>query len=309
MVLTMSNKMKGSMIVEASLILPVVVICILPFLYLFRMLLFQMVLEKGVDECVKQMAIEMYVLERISILPECNEEEEKEIDQSKIEQLEVLVDEYTAFFEEDGWKEKLQEWGYELAGEMILKERLEEWLKTEKLDAWGVRGGWSGISVSKSDFIYTETGHHYLIKGAVSFEWENIFAFWMPEPVTIQRIYHCFVGEEGASEEQSDINSSGDVMVYRIGNGTKYHSSQCYLLSKNTYTSTQSEAEKSGRKPCERCKPCGEITVYQTKGGEHYHMGNCSYLYPDVTQLSMEEAAKLGYTGCGLCQGENQYFS
>ena len=306
----MSNRnLKASLTVEASLVLPMVVICILPFLYLFRMLLFQVVLEKGIDECMKQMAIEMYVLERVSILPEYSDEEEKEIEQSKMEQLEALIDEYTAFFEEDGWKEKIEEWGYELAGELLFQEKLEGWLETEKLDAWGVQGGWSGISVSKSDFLYAEEGHHYLIKGAVTFEWEKLFSFWQPKSVTVQRVYHCFVGEKTASLEQNEEENTNGVLVYRIGNGTKYHSSGCYLISKNVYTTTRSNAEKTGKEPCERCEPDQAITVYQTKGGEHYHMENCSYLNPNVTSLLLEEAIRLGYTGCGLCQGESRYFS
>lgn len=301
---------KGSITVEASLVVPIVVFCILPFIYLFRMLLFQMVMEKGVDECVKQMAVEMYVLERISILPECDEEEEKEIEQTKVEQVEKIIEEYTAFFEDERWKEEFQEWGYELAGELLLREKLQAWLETEKLSAWGVKDEWSGISVSESDFLYTEDGHHYLIKGAVSFEWMTPFSFWKPKTISVQRVYHCFVGEDWAiAKEEGEEGDNNDRVVCLIGNGTKYHSSSCYLINKNVYTSTRSSAEKGGKQPCGRCKPYGSITVYQTKGGGHYHMEKCSYLNPDVISMKWEKAVGLGYTGCGLCQEENRYFS
>ena len=309
MALMTNRSLKGAMTVEASIILPIVIICILPFIYLFRMLQFQIVLEKGIDECLKHMAIEMYILERVSMMPECKEEEETEIETSKIEQIEILMDQYTDFFEEEGWKDMLQEWGYELVGELLFQERLEEWLEAEQLDAWGVQDGWLGIIVSESDFLYTEDGHHDLIKGAVTFEWESMFSFWKPKSVTVQRVYHCFVGENGSSKVENEENTHNNIVVYRIGNGMKYHCSGCYLISKNVYTSTKSMAEKNGKQACGRCEPHNAITVYQTKGGEHYHMENCSYLNPDVAALSLEEAIRFGYTECGLCWEGNQYFS
>ena len=292
------------------MVLPVVVICILPFIYLLRMLLCQIVLERGVDECVKQMAIEIYVLDRVSVLPEYDEEEEKaEVDEEKAKQLQKLINEYTAFFEEEGWKDKLQEWGYELVGELLLQERLQKWLDTENLNAWGIKDGWDGITVSKSDFLYDEENHHYLIKGAISFEWETLFSFWKPKKITIQRVYHCFVGEKSISVTNNEENDGDDVVVYRIGEGVKYHSAGCYLINKNIYTSTKSQAEQQGKSPCDRCEPTQIITVYQTKGGDHYHTASCSYLKPDISSLKLEEAIQLGYTGCGLCQGGNHYFS
>ena len=305
-----SNSVKGSVTTEASIIIPIMIICLLPFIYLFRMLLCQMVMEQGLDECLKQMATEMYVLERISILPEHSQEMEKtEFDQTKVEQLQELIDQYTFFFEEESWKDILQEWGYELAGEMLLKQRLQNWLEAENLNAWGVENGWVGINVTKSDFLYEEEGHQYLIKGTISFKWKTLFSFWRPEEETIQRVYHCFVGEESEMYEEGKDEEGNDQVVYRIGKGTKYHSDRCYLINKNVYTSTRSQAEMNGKKPCERCSPNNAITIYQTEGGEHYHAAGCSYINPEVIPIEKEEATRLGYTGCGLCQEENHYFS
>ena len=305
------ERLKGSMTVEASIIIPLVVICILPFIYLFRMLLFQLILEKGLDECVKEMAAEIYVLERISVMPEYSDEEEKaEVKRNELEQMQALIDEYTALLEEEGWKEKTEELGFELLGELLLEQKLKNWLKSENLNAWGVENGWGSVSVGKSDFFYSQEGHHYLIKGAVSFNWKKLFSFWNTDTVTLQRVYHSFVGEEanqkGGGEETEDESFE---MVYRIGDGTRYHKASCYLICKNVYTITKSDAEKTGCSPCDRCKPQNEVTVYKTSGGDHYHTDSCSYLYPEVTSLTLEEAISLGYRGCGICQGENNYFS
>lgn len=303
------NSLKGSLTVEASIVIPIVVICILPFIYLFRMLLFQVVLEKGLDECMKEMAAEVYVLERIVRLPEYEEEEsEVAVEEGKLQQVQQLIDEYTKLFEEDGWQTKLEELGFEIVGELLLEQRLKDWLASENLTTWGVQGGWDGVSVMKSEFFYSEEGHHYLIKGAVSYEWQNLFSFWPMKPVTIQRVYHSFVGEDGQSSEEEN-KGEDSVIVYRIGEGRCYHKASCYLIRKNVFATTKENAEKAGSSPCERCQPQGETTVYKTKGGTHYHTNDCSYLYPQVSAFTLKEALEKGYSGCGICQGESDYFS
>ena len=306
-----NSSFKGAITAEASMVLPIIVICILPFIFVFRMLLFQIVLENGVDECVKQMAIEMYLLERISVLPQYNDEKENiEIDQSKAEQLQKVIEEYASFFSEEEWNDRLQEWGYELAGEILFKQRLQKWLEKENLSEWGVEEEWDGIEVTESDFLYEKENHHFLISGTVSYEWEKVSSIWKPERVMIRRVYHCFVGENiSMYDPDGKTEYSDEETVYCIGSGTKYHSVDCYLINKDVYTSTKGQAEMAGKQPCERCDPVNLITVYQTGGGDHYHTQNCSYLNPKVTLLTREEALRLGYTGCGLCWGGEKYFS
>ena len=293
------------------MIFPVMVICLLPFLYLFRMLLCQMILEKGLDECLKQISIEMYVLERASILPEnVPEEEEGKIELSKLEQFQIVMKQYTDFFEEEGWKEEVQEWGYDLVGEILLKQKLQRWLENENLNIWGIRNGWNGIQMLDSSFLYEEDGHHYLLKGVLAIQWNSLFSFWTPKRVTIQRVYHGFVGENNdVNEESENKEETENSTVYRIGEGNKYHNEDCFLIQKDVYASTKQQSETEGREACIRCSPENLVTVYQTKGGEHYHTKHCTYLNPTITVLNIEEAIQLGYTGCRLCQEENQYFS
>ena len=307
-----NRRLKGSMTVEAAIVMPVVIICILPFIYLFRMLLFQTIMEKSLDECMREMASEIYILERISIMPEYDAEDEVQegVDEDQLEQIKALIEEYTALWEEDGWKKKLEEMGFEILGELLLEQKLKNWLKNENLEVWGIAGGWSGVSVSKSDFFYVKEEHHYLLKGAVSFSWKKIFSFWNPNEVTVSRVYHAFVGEKAwQNTSVEDKENEKNEMIYLIGNGTKYHKANCYLICKDTFAMTKNGAEQSGSKPCERCNPQNEATVYKTVGGEHYHTNTCSYLYPNITSLPLEEAIQMGYSECGICQGEDGYFS
>ncbi len=306
-----NRTLTGSITVEASIVMPIVIICILPFIYLFRMLLFQMVVEKSLDECLREMAAEVYILERISIMPEYDAKTEtQDVDKIQMEQIETLVEEYTALLDKEEWKKKLEEMGFELLGELLLEQKLKKQLGNENLEAWGVAEGWNGVSFLKSEFFYSEEGHHYLLKGAVNFKWNKMFSFWDPKTVNVTRVYHAFVGEEiQYNENNEDIESEKSEMVYLIGNGTRYHRSNCYLICKDTFATTKSGAEQTGSKPCGRCNPQNEMTVYKTNGGEHYHTDTCSYLYPDVTSIPQEEAIQLGYSGCGICHGENGYFS
>ena len=293
------------------MVMPLVVICILPFVFLLRMLLFQMIMENAVDSCMREMAAELYILDRISIMPEYEEEETVSVDANQLEQIKALVNEYTGLFEDEQWKEKLEAEGYELLGELLLRQRLEKWMQAEDLEEWGVKGGWSGVELGKSEFFYFKEDHHHLLKAIVEFDWENQFAFWDPATVSIQRVYHTFVREEGygsADSEEEEV-SSDSIIVYRIGQGNRYHSANCYLIQKNIFTSTKSNAEKAGMLACERCKPTEQVTVYRTSGGTHYHTNDCSYLHPDLSSLTLEEALNKGYSGCGICQGGSDYFS
>ncbi len=302
--------LRGSMTVEASIIIPIVIICILPFIYLFRMLLFQMIMEKNLDECMKEMATEVYILERISVMPEYFDEEPIEVEENQLEQIQGLIDEYTALFEDEGWKKKLEEMGVELLGKLVLEQKIKKRLENENLETWGVANGWKGVSLWESDFFYSQEEHHYLLKGRISFEWKTPYSFWYPETVMMQRVYHSFIGEEtGQYEEDENEETEKNERVYLIGSGTRYHKSSCYLICKNTYATTKSSAEQTGSIPCDRCKPQSEVTVYKTSGGEHYHTETCSYLYPNITSVLLEEAIQMGYSGCRICQEENDYFS
>ncbi len=308
---TRNKHFQGSMTVEAAIIIPVAVMCILPFIYLFRILLFQMIMEKSLDECMREIATEIYILDRISVMPEYDEEDEAaDVERDQLEQIQALIDEYTALLEDEGWKKKLEEMGFELLGEWLLEQKMKSRLENENLEAWGVADGWNGISFWKSEFLYLQDGHHYLIKGVISWEWQSMFSFWNPEAVNVTRVYHSFVGEESEqNDDEQQVENEKTEVVYLIGSGTRYHKSNCYLICKNTYATTKNSAEQIGSKPCDRCNPQNDVTVYKTSGGEHYHTGSCSYLYPDTTSMLLEEAIAMGYSGCRICQGENGYFS
>ena len=306
------NKVNGSITVEASLVFPIVVMVIIPFLFLFRALILYSILEDGLDICLRKMASEMYILERLSVMPAyADQEEEKEIEEGQLQQVKKLVNLYTRFTEEDGWKEILEEKGFDLAGQILLKQQLKEQLAQEDLEQWGVQNGWQGLSMNDSRFLYLQEGHRHLIKGAISFEWNFSFGFWKPPKVQIERIFRCFVGEDdvGKNDSSEGGQEAEKTTVYRIGQGKHYHRLSCYLIQKNVFSTTRKRAEADGQTPCMRCKPEENITVYRTSGGEHYHTDSCTYLYPNISAMTLEEALQKGFTGCGICQGEKEYFS
>ena len=54
----------GSILVEASLVVPIFFIALIPFLYLLRICLSQTVLERALDEALRSLAVESYVILR-----------------------------------------------------------------------------------------------------------------------------------------------------------------------------------------------------------------------------------------------------
>lgn len=309
----MNKNLTGTLTVEAALIFPWVIAAILPFLYLLQMLAIQNMLEIGLEEALREIAAEAYILERTSILPAKDETEDNRqtVDEKEIQALEELKLRYTAFLEEDGWKESIKEEGVHIAGRYLLKEKLQEYFQGENLGKWGIMNGWDGISLSESEFFYTKMGRRGLIKGVISFRWKIELPFWNNPYAKICRVYHTFIGEDKAygNESTGSTESDSQVIVYCIGAGTHYHSLGCYLIQKNVFMQLKTEAQKEGKEACQRCHAEQEMTVYSTVGGMHYHTKECSYLYPDLKPVLLDEARKRGYTGCKLCQGGEDYFS
>lgn len=297
-----SKKLSGGMTAEAAIVFPVVVMVILPFLYLFQMLLVQSWLEDTLDRCLRQMATEVYVLERLAMLPEEISEDTSSFEDGQMRELDQLLEQYSWLLDEEAIQDRLEAAGINLAGQWLLKNRMEDWLAEEDLAQWGVENGWQGISALKSEFFVTREEHQHLLCAQLTFDWAFPIRFWKSGQAQIRRVYHAFIGEEGNSGYEEEIQEPSDQIVYRIGQGIRYHRLSCYLIRKTVMATTVYQAQQAGLQPCQRCHPEKAVTVYRTDGGEHYHLQSCTYLYPNLTAITLEEALQAGYTECELCR-------
>ncbi len=309
---SMSKHMGGSMVLEAALVFPWLIAVILPFLYLVYGLVIQNMLEVGLEQGLREIAVESYLLERLSMLPAQSEREEEvaPTEPEEVQELEGILTRYKALKDPENMKEILEEEVINIAGRYLLKEKVKDYIQEEKLHQWGILNGWDGISFVESRFFYSKEGRKRLIKGVISFEWNIDLPFWSLPSVKIERVYHTFVGEDtNFGQEKTEGSAALENLVYRIGQGIHYHSLDCYLIQKDIISQVRQQAQREGRKSCERCSPQQKVIVYMTSKGERYHTKECTYLYPQLSSMHMEEALERGYTGCGLCQEGKGNFS
>ena len=309
----------GSMVVEASLVVPIFFLAIVPFLYLIRISLSQAVLERTLDEALRSFAVESYVVLReddrpaLDLTGDMDVAENIQPDVTEMIEIEDDIRDAArtagAGLEEEGQESLLMD----LAGTLYLRQKVLEILSGRDLASMGIEGGEEGLSFLGSRFFYSESAHRHLLNAQMTVDWSSPFSFFDPGISTFSRTTHAFTGET-----DKDSNSSGlsekeeddDTIVYRIGQGSHYHQADCFLIDKDIITISVSEAKLMGLSPCKRCRSDLAVTglVLMTSGGEKYHLSSCGYLYPDLQEMTLEEAVKAGLSPCGICFGSEGYF-
>ena len=303
------RKTEGSFTVEAAILVPFVVLILLPFLYLFRMTLFYGMMEQKVQNELSRLAAMSYMLKAAEMQPDDTRKKKYQVEDqdSKEAEYDNAMEWIGSMFSSESFEETEEDLFLDTAGQLYLWMMLQEDLSSEDLSAWGVEGGWGGISFDESRFFYKDSGHGQLMKAVVSIEWQSPVSFWSPDPGRIIRVTHAFMGEKDTASASWKAAEAplDDEMVYRIGEGEKYHSKDCFLIDKQVYSLSKSEAENKGLLSCSLCGGGnGENqAVYATPGGLCYHGAGCSVIFPDLQELTLEEAEAQGLQPCGLCYG------
>lgn len=306
--------LSGSITVEAAVAVPVFLVALLPFLYVIRMMLAQTILEDAVTQCLKNMGTEAYVLSAFGTFEDAGMSSQGLSEESEkgISELSAMQEEGLSAFSPSVLEQAGEEAAADLAGELLLKQSLQELLCEEDLEEWGIQNGWSGVSLLGSRFFYEEEGHSGLIKACVTISWQQPFSFWTVPDSFFERKARAFTGEkysEAQQREDEEENSGSGRTVYQMGQGTHYHTRTCYLIYKHISSLRVEQAHARGLLPCSRCGGGSSGTVYVTSGGLSYHSRSCPYLFPDLTSLTEEEALEKGLSPCGICMGEEGYFS
>ena len=302
----------GSILVEASMVVPIFFIALVPFLYLMRISLTQAILERAMDEALRSLAVESYVLLRENGSedpPEASEDLSDEIPDAG--ELQEIREEMKDAAREGGSEE--ESLLLDLFGTVYLRRKVLENLSGLDLQAMGIEGGEAGLSFLGSRFFFSEGTHRHLLNAQMTVAWASPFSFFDPPDSVFSRTVHAFSGEKGpveVSEGAGEPSDSDDTYVYRIGQGVHYHQESCFLIDKDILMISVAEAEQMGLFPCSRCESSLVVTgeVYMTSGGDHYHRSSCGYLFPDLQEMTLEEAVRLGLTPCGLCYGSEGYF-
>ncbi|MDE7297777.1 MAG: pilus assembly protein [Lachnospiraceae bacterium] len=281
------RRIRGSLTVEAALLLPAAMSVILFFLYLFQILWAEQQLSYAGLEALQTVSDCGYLLKYAG---------------AELERAENGSEEYEAVTEIA--EEVLREAGSGVWFQNSLRRNLPAGGLVEKI----VESGLRGISFRGSD-VYAEDEMAVLcIACQIRFP---VFRGLLPA-VTLEKrfLLRSFSGDgelELSEEETQEESEEG--RVYVTETGTVYHKSRncTYIklsLEQKPFDSIGQSRNASGGKyyPCTSCiKEESNLTVvWVTRTGTHYHAGKeCSKIKRSVREITMSEAEK--YRPCSRC--------
>lgn len=277
--------------------------------------------ESDVQDTLQEMAVISYVLQRSEEKGEKGSGKDKEkrrerakeaatadLLTDKESQYDALMDQMEGFLFGGEMGETLDDIALDAVGLLFMQASLREKWSSEELEAWGVEGGWSGISFLDSGYLYTDDSRDRLIRAEITISWSPLAGLFTLEEGSISKVTRAFFGaEDSASSVSKGNEEKNEDTVYQIGSGVHYHVMSCFLIDKQKSTMTVSEAEGKGLLPCSLCGG-GSGVVYATNGGDRYHTHSCSVLFPDLKGMTLSQAMAAGLTPCGLCYGNTTYF-
>lgn len=110
----------------------------------------------------------------------------------------------------------------------------------------------------------------------------------------------------GTDNEYEDIKDE-DRKVYVSKKGSRYHRYGCYRIFKEIEALDLLEAKKLGLEPCKKCHPPlesnGKYIVFKSKRSNDgkYHKEGCTHLFKDIIEINLDEASKK-YKPCKTCK-------
>jgi hypothetical protein len=265
---------KGSITVEAALVMPLFIYGIVAFMYFLHILYIQECIQAGITEVAKEASRYGYLYEEL-LHSEQSADEAKETDTQSI--CKSIID--GSFF----------------------KVRLNEYLTNCNMSDTCIVGGKTGIVMLLSSFMEDEETVEvvaaYHIKIPVVFF--RIKGFTMVQRVRTR----AFIGQDNSDKGGSDSGEEADntQIVYITETGTVYHYNRActhLLLSIHTATAGQLELfrnDNGGKyKPCEKCstgiKLKEDQTVYITNEGNRYHTTlDCTGLKRTIIEVHLSE--------------------
>ncbi len=305
------KKPVGSLTVEASIVVPIVFVVILPFLFLLRSVYVYDSVQSAVLETTRLMEPLLYLPEK---LPEEGEsaadisDHEKETADEAVESVDSLITTLESATGETGIESLIQN----LALQQVVRFFLNRLLAEKNLGSRGLVDGTDGISYLLSDFELQDAEIENLFRIAVVYQREFPFArrFASLDPVYIQAVGRRFVGQktQGRSDEDADETEEESKIYYRILNGNHYHIASCYLLDKEIRAMSRQEAEQKGYTACRYCGAQYIEQVVVTEGGTRYHVPSCYHVGGASERITWEEIQRMGYLPCSICIGGGEWF-
>ncbi len=310
-ILHIHKKKAASLTVEASLIVPLVLVLFLPFLYVIRSVYVYDCVETAVCETVRQMEPLLYLAEKTD-QPEGetgDTAEQEEIDSNTETAVGDMLQNYRSFssllksFQHGSGAKALTQ---QAVLQQLAKDLTARLLERHNLEDWGLKNGLDGISYSLSEFFFDEGSRKSLFAITVCYELD----YKPSAPVYIRTTGRSYTGQDTIGQTvQGSTAEENETEWYRLGSGTHYHTRDCYLIAKDVFSLSKEEAVQRGYAACSSCASRTGSTVWVTEGGECYHCEGCRYIQPELTPVTKEDIEREGLLPCRICIGGGEWFS
>lgn len=274
------QKEKGSLTVEASLILPVLMSVVLFFLCFFQIFMIQEKIEIGLWETAKEISQYGHIYH----MQEQEEENKKEVSGKEVAE--------------------------KYATGLLTSERMEAYISDDFLNSSCVKNGAIGV-IYKTEAFQEEAKILLTASYDVTIP---MFHFVVPDIHIVQQVESW--GFVGTSEIGAEENDEDDIVVYVSANGENskvYHTViTCTHLDLSIQSVRYSDVSNfrnvyGGKyKACEKCMKqqtlADSATVYIATDGNSYHSSmDCSGLTRSVREVRL--STLLGYRPCSRCGG------
>lgn len=297
---TLDVKIRGSMTVEAALILPVMIFALTGMLFLIQVLNFQQKVQYALTKTAWE-ASEYAVVYQ-------NFENHEEADDSK--EAEALSETDSAK-EDDGTEELMTS----LVSQGFYATTMAKYLDREELENSCILGGIWGIRYTGSSFLEQEEQIEVVASYRIRIPLPLIcFASF---PIRQRAVSRGFLGSnswdgslpEDGSEQTEDLEDTA--LVYVTKTGKRYHCRQdCTYLQFSVhdiaYEQIEEQRNASGAcyYPCEACIDAQKqpAKVFLTDYGTRYHaLLSCAKLKRVIYEEKKEDAVREGKSPCSKC--------
>lgn len=265
---------KGSIFVEAAILLPMLILCILTFSNFIKVIYFQ---EEVFNHLINEGR-------RVS-------------QETSLYELDILKENYIQKLIEAGPQNRL-------VFESRINKKLD--LKNQKEI--------ENFELKEFKFIYSSNQINDLIRIRVNFEVRNIFSKILYKDFKIQQnfVSRAWSGKTSKGiiidfKEMEEYIKSRIIYLFPRA-GERYHSETCSFISSYPFEKILSKEILEKYSPCVLCNSnsmiIGEVS-YIFKYGNVYHRSNCYKVEKYIVTMDKIEAEAKGYLPCYKCKGGN----
>lgn len=264
-VLTMKRNLKGSITVEACLVLPIFIYAIVAFLYFIQIMLVQECIQSALTETGKYASQYAFVHEYVKNYETPNgSHEELSITQDNNN----IMKEYSAT---------------QIIDTAFYQVKMRDFIEEAIINHSCIVGGINGIHLGQSSFLkqndIIDISAYYIMKIPIGFL--GIDGIPLAQAIKL-RAFTGYKPNDYREDPNDDNEDPNDKIVYITRTGTVYHlSKECTHIKLNIsqciYSQISNKRNENGEKykACEKCirrkRSDNSQTIYITSDGDRYH--------------------------------------